>query len=151
MSDTYTGWKNGLWTAVAVALALPCCTPVSAADVDPGPLLNPMAAVQRSSLTSFVERPLFEPMRGVQPPVPVVEEPPPAPIKPEAPPSLRVVGIVQGVREGFAVIARQDSNAVETVRTGDHLGIWHVAVRETDLVLSSSDGASARYQLFSPK
>ena len=109
------------------------------AQEGPSRLLNPLAALDKTTLKGFVERPLFEPSR--RPPIVApLAEPPPSPAAVQ-PPTLRLVGIVEGSRSLRAIVHRADINVTETLQTGDHLGAWTIKVMPGTLRLASGDRA----------
>ncbi len=110
-------------------------------------LLNPLASLDKTTLKGFVERPLFEPTR--RPPIPAAPRaglPPPPPAVAQ-PPELRLVGIVEGIHSLCAIVHRSDTNATETLHTGDHLGAWTIEVMPGTLRVASGDRAF-EYALF---
>ena len=104
--------------------------------------LNPLAALDKSTLNGFVEQPLFEPSRHrpvVAPPYVYVAPPPPAVV--EQPPSLRLLGLVEGVHSSAAVVHRNDTGRTETLRPGDRIGSWVVLIMPASLRVMSGDRA----------
>lgn len=97
--------------------------------------LNPMNSVDKTRLNHFVEEPLFDPARKLQPVVaPVVyEPPPPAPPPPPTPPNLHLLGVIQGVRD--VAIVRQDEAKTLLLHSGDVIDGWKVEVLPTGLRL----------------
>ena len=127
--------------ALLLAWALP------AAAQEPSRSLNPLAAIDKATLKSFVEQPLFEPSR--QRPVvatPYVYVAPPQPVV-EQPPSLRLLGLVEGANSFAAVVHRNDTGKTETLRPGDHIGGWTVQIMPATLRVVSG-GRAFDYALF---
>ena len=121
------------------ALLLP--TVAMAQDLPPHPL-NPLATLDEATMKAFVERPLFEPLR--RPPIPAaplaIQLPPPAPVV-EHPPMLRLIGIVEGSHSLSAIVHRDDTNATETLRSGDRIGSWTIEVMPGALRAVNGDRA----------
>ncbi len=104
-------------------------------------LLNPLASLDKATLKGFVERPLFQPSRRPpSPAAPLAELPPPSPAVIQ-PPTLRLIGIVEDLHSLSAVVHRSDTNATETLHTGDHLGAWVIEVMPGTLRVASGDRA----------
>lgn len=88
--------------------------------------LNPVKGVEKASLRSFLQRPLFDPSRRAPVPVPrlvevrasVVEEPPP---------SIHLLGVIRGIRD-MAVVRRSGEKKTAILRSGDYVGKWIVTV-----------------------
>ena len=102
--------------------------------------LNPLAALDKATLSGFVEQPLFEPSRHrpVAAPRLVYVAPPPPPVV-EPPPSLRLLGLVEGARSSAAVVHRNDTGKTETLRPGDRIGSWVVQIMPAALRVMSGD------------
>ena len=110
-----------------VVLLLSTTMPGKAMETTPSS--NPLAALDEGSLSSFLERPLFEVSRRrpiVAPLLPPSAPPPPVIV--EKPPSLRLLGLVEGAHTAMAVVHRDDTGKTETLRSGDRVGAWIVEV-----------------------
>ncbi len=102
--------------------------------------LNPLAAIDKSTLKGFVEQPLFEPSRHrpvVAPPY--VYVPPTMPAVAEQPPSLHLLGLVEGATSFAAVVHRNDTGKTETLRSGDRIGTWVVQIMPAALRVMNGD------------
>lgn len=106
--------------------------------------LNPLAGLDETTLRGFVDKPLFEPSR--HPPVPpaaiaayVPPPPPPPAAVVEPPPMLRLLGVVEGSHSLAAIVRRVETGKTETLRPGDRLGSWTVAVLPTGLRVQDGD------------
>ena len=128
---------NTMRRLILASLLLP--TAALAQDGAPRPL-NPLASLDKATLKGFVDRPLFEPSR--RPPIPAAPllAAPSAPALVQ-PPMLRLIGIVEGSHSLSAVVRRGDTNATETLHTGDHLGAWTIEVLPGTLRVASGDRA----------
>ena len=117
------------------ALLLPTA---ALAQDGPSRPLNPLASINEATLKGFVERPLFEPSRR-PPAAPLAAPLPPPMVAP--PPMLRLIGIVEDAHSLSAIVHRGDTNATETLRTGDHVGAWTIEVMPRALRVASGDRA----------
>lgn len=122
--------------------ALLACAAVPCAAQDSPRSANPLAALDKATLGSFVEKPLFEPSRHrpVVAATPVYVAPPPIPVV-EQPPSLRLLGLVEGTRLSAAVVHRNDTGRTETLHPGDHIGPWVVEIMPAVLRMVNGDRA----------
>jgi len=116
--------------------------PTSISDMsEPSISGNPLWVIPRESLTATRERPIFRPSRRPPPPAlaaaPVVpQSPPPAP---EAQPALRLLGIVIGATEGFAVFISETTQNVVRLKTGEgHEGWILRSVKAREAVLEKN-------------
>ncbi len=127
------------------AAALAFCGVAAAQDSES---LNPMRGIEKGTLDSFVELPLFDPARRLPPPPPpsqvVVEAPAPPP--PEPPPSLQLVGIVHGQRD-MAIVHQNGAEKAVILRNGESLGNWTVVVQPLGVTLRSGD-RTVSYSIF---
>lgn len=107
-----------------------CLLATSAAAQDAGSL-NPLEALGKAALDTFVQKPLFDPARELPPPAPpmVVDTAPPPPPPPEPPPALQLIGVVHGRHGDMAIVHRDGSEKTVVLRSGDKLGNWTVVVR----------------------
>lgn len=131
---------------LAAALVTPARAeqPVAMSNDRSAASLNPLATLDEATLRGFVQQPLFEPSRRPPvPPAPIVEiVPPPAPpppAVPEPPPMLKLLGVVEGSHSLAAIVRRADTGKTETLRPGDHLGSWTIAVLPTGLRVQDGD------------
>jgi hypothetical protein len=102
---------------------------------------NPLWVIPRESLTATRERPIFRPSRRPPPAAlaaaPVApQSPPPAP---EAQPALRLLGIVIGATEGFAVFISETTQNIIRLKTGEgHEGWILRSVKAREAVLEKN-------------
>jgi hypothetical protein len=149
----------------ATALAEPSVAPVDeAADAaeEPGAkpspdllALNPLAALDKGSLSGFRDMPLFTPSRRrPEPPPEVAEAPPPPPPppptrKPTPPPELKLAGVVAGPEGAVAVIENSaDGGKIERLRLGDQVGGWLVTAIEASTLKLTLDEREEQYRMF---
>ena len=102
---------------------------------------NPLWVIPRESLTATRERPIFRPSRRPPPPAlaaaPVApQSPPPAP---EVQPALRLLGVVIGATEGFAVFISETTQNIIRLKTGEgHEGWILRSVKAREAVLEKN-------------
>ncbi|RXF70293.1 hypothetical protein [Hansschlegelia zhihuaiae] len=149
----------------ATALAGPSGGPVDeAADAAedsgaaPSPetlALNPLAALDKGSLTGFRDMPLFTPSRRrPEPPPPVAEAPPPPPPppparKPSPPPELKLAGVVEGPEGSIAVVENTGGGGkIERLRLGDQVGGWLVTAIDASTLKLTLDEREEQYRMF---
>lgn len=127
--------------ALAILLGSTFCA-VAWADAGPAPASpNPLRALDKASLSAFVEQPLFDPARRLPPPVPFVAPLPQQVTAPTVePPALRLLGVIHGARD-VAIIHRADSAKAEMLTTGDSVGPWRVTVLPVGVRLTDGDRA----------
>jgi len=102
---------------------------------------NPLWGISRESLSATRERPIFLPSR--RPPVVAaapVEPPKSVPPPPEAArPGLRLLGIVAGTTEGFAIFISDTTRNVIRLKTGEgHEGWILRSVKAREAVLENN-------------
>ncbi len=114
------------------------------AQDDPARSLNPLASIDRATVKGFVEKPLFEPSRRPPAALAPLAEPPPVAVPP---PPLRLIGIIEDSRSLSAIVHRGDTNATETLHTGDHIGAWTIEVMPATL-RAASGGRAFEYAMF---
>jgi general secretion pathway protein N len=103
---------------------------------------NPLWAIPLESLTATRERPVFLPSR--RPPAPAVAAAPVEPPKSAPPPSeerpaLRLVGIVTGTTDGFAIFISDTTRNIIRLKTGEgHEGWVLRSVKAREAVLEKN-------------
>jgi hypothetical protein len=116
-------------------------------DIEPAPTAespvsgNPLWAIPLESLTATRERPIFLPSR--RPPAVAaapVEPPKSAPPPPEAErPALRLLGIVTGTTDGFAIFISDTTRNIIRLKTGEgHEGWILRSVKAREAVLEKN-------------
>jgi general secretion pathway protein N len=108
---------------------------------------NPLWGIPLKSLTATRERPIFSPSR--RPPAPVVAAapvepakapppPPPPPAEPERP-ALKLLGIVSGASDGFAIFISDTTRDIIRLKTGEgHEGWILRSVKAREAVLEKN-------------
>jgi general secretion pathway protein N len=104
---------------------------------------NPLWGIPLKSLTATRERPIFLPSR--RPPAPAVAaapveppKPPPPPAEPERP-ALRLLGIVTGTTDGFAIFVSDTTRDIIRLKTGEgHEGWILRSVKAREAVLEKN-------------
>jgi len=105
---------------------------------------NPLWGIPLKSLTATRERPIFLPSR--RPPAPAIaaapveppKPPPPPPAEPERP-ALRLLGIVSGTTEGFAIFISDTTRDIIRLKTGEgHEGWILRSVKAREAVLEKN-------------
>jgi len=105
---------------------------------------NPLWGIPLKSLTATRERPIFLPSR--RPPAPVVAAAPVEPAKPPPPPppepdrpALRLLGIVTGATDGFAIFVSDTTRDIIRLKTGEgHEGWILRSVKAREAVLEKN-------------
>jgi hypothetical protein len=101
------------------------------AGASPDPL-NPLAALAKTKLDAFTDKPLFDASRRLPPPIPIaaplVMEPRRASIEP--PPAVQVVGIIQG-KNDVVLVRRDRQPKILMVTEGDRIDDWVVTILPT--------------------
>ena len=106
---------------------------------------NPLWAIPLKSLSATRERPIFLPSRRAPAPAPAVAaayvEPPktaPPPPEPDRP-ALRLVGVVTGTADGFAVFISDTTRDIIRLKTGEgHEGWILRSVKAREAVLEKN-------------
>ncbi len=110
---------------------------------------NPLAAIEVSGLTAWVQRPLFAPSRRPPPPPPpkaavvrpVAAVPAPAPKPP--PPRYALIGVVSDGSRAIGLLRQEGKTASIMVEIGDSIGGWRVAdIRPRSVLLEREDGTT---------
>ena len=106
---------------------------------------NPLWGIPLKSLSATRERPIFLPSR--RPPAPAVAAapveppkppPPPPPAEPERP-ALRLLGIVSGTTDGFAIFVSDTTRDIIRLKTGEgHEGWILRSVKAREAVLEKN-------------
>jgi general secretion pathway protein N len=105
---------------------------------------NPLWGIPLKSLSATRERPIFLPSR--RPPAPAVaaapveppKPPPPPPAEPERP-ALRLLGIVSGTTDGFAIFVSDTTRDIIRLKTGEgHEGWILRSVKAREAVLEKN-------------
>ncbi|CCB66234.1 MULTISPECIES: hypothetical protein [unclassified Hyphomicrobium] len=96
--------------------------PATADKLSPPALGNPLVAVDKNSLSNWVERPLFAPSRR-RPPPEVAKAQAAAP---KAPPNYTFIGVILNAKKTVAVLRSVSNGANLHVEVGDTLGGWKV-------------------------
>ena len=106
---------------------------------------NPLWAIPLKSLTATRERPIFLPSRRAPAPAPAVAaayvEPPKTVAPPPEPdrPALRLVGVVTGTADGFAVFISDTTRDIIRLKTGEgHEGWILRSVKAREAVLEKN-------------
>lgn len=132
--------------------------PAASADVEaPSPpsaevlALNPLAALEKSSLSGFRDMPLFTPSRRRPVPPPVVETaaappPPPRQEPPASAPELKLAGVVEGPDGSVAVV--DNGGRVERLRLGDQVDGWLVTQIGPSSLKLTLDEREEEFRLF---
>lgn len=118
--------------------------------------LNPLSAIEKSTLQGFRERPLFSPTRrapALEAPAAEIETPaevaaPPAPPAPQ--PNLRLTGVVEGPDESVAVVQDLDANITTQLRLGDMLNGWLVTSIDPVALKLTLGERDEEFRLFDP-
>jgi len=107
---------------------------------------NPLWGIPLKSLSATRERPIFLPSR--RPPAPVVAAAPPEPPKPPPPapppaeperPALRLLGVVTGTTDGFAIFVSDTTRDIIRLKTGEgHEGWILRSVKAREAVLEKN-------------
>ena len=107
---------------------------------------NPLWGIPLKSLSATRERPIFLPSR--RPPAPVVAAAPPEPTKPPPPapppaeperPALRLLGVVTGTTDGFAIFVSDTTRDIIRLKTGEgHEGWILRSVKAREAVLEKN-------------
>lgn len=141
---------EGLQPAETQAAAPP---PGPAADSADAAALNPLATLEKSSLTGFRDMPLFTPSRRRPAPPSEIEakapEPAPEPTHEETPPpepELKLSGVVEGP-EGAVAIVKKDGET-ERLRLGDQVDGWLVTGIEGYALKLTLNEREKEYRLF---
>ena len=114
--------------ALLAAISDLLVTGAYAEDIDS---LNPIAALDKGALDTFVQRPLFDPARQLPtppPPFAAAAAAPPPPPPPEPPPVLQLIGVVHGRRD-LAIVHQNGNEKTMILHTGERIGSWTVVVR----------------------
>lgn len=114
-------------------------------------LLNPLRAIQRSSLSGFRDKPLFTPARAepaapVMAPVAIVP-PPKVEMPPSPPPRLVLIGIVNSGQD-VAIVHENDAPAAKMLESGDRLGAWLVTILPPRTLRLTDGARTVDYKLF---
>lgn len=133
----------------------PDVKPEAPAAAEPAPdtaALNPMATLDKGSLSGFRDMPLFTPSRRrPEPPAAVVAAPPPPPppvqaAPPAAPPEIKLAGVVEGPEGAVAII--ENNGEIERLRLGDQVDGWLVTGVEGFTLKLTLDEREEEYRLF---
>ena len=103
---------------------------------------NPLWAIPHESLSATRERPIFSPSRRPPPVLAAapLEPPKPPPPAPEAQrPALRLLGIVSGAIDGFAIFINETTQNIVRLKTGEgHEGWILRSVKAREAVLENN-------------
>jgi hypothetical protein len=103
--------------------SLPTSQPPAGADKHSPPALgNALVKIDKTSLSNWVERPLFAPSRR-RPPPEVAKAQAAAP---KAPPDYAYIGVILNAKKTIAVLRSVSNGANLHVEVGDTLGGWKV-------------------------
>lgn len=145
---TMRGLMSCFWLAAFAVTA-----PSASAD---DAVLNPLRAIEKSSLDAFLKRPLFSPSRRApEPPTRFEPAPPPvselpliAAYEPPPPPKLRLTGVIATNSESVAVVKNLESDATEKLRLGDVLDGWLVTSIEPIMLRMTLADRDEEFRLF---
>ncbi len=114
-------------------------------------VLNPLRAIEMSSLSGFRDKPLFAPARAepAEPPAAAVAVLPPPKIDapPSPPPRLTLIGIIDSGHD-VAIVHENDSAAAKLLESGDRLGSWVVTILPPRTLRLTDGARTVDYNLF---
>lgn len=109
---------------------------------------NPLASLDKSTLTDWVQRPLFAPSRK-RPPETAQGPAPQAAVAKPPPPLYDLMGVVSEKGRAIALLRKKADGTNFRVEVGDMLGGWQVSkVDARAVTLMRDDGSSETVSIF---